>query len=1167
MEAILDLINVIPGGIAEFCIEEGRFVPTFFSDGVPALSGHSRGEFEKMVSEDALNIIYAGDRARVAQAAGDALENGRVLDISFRMCHKDGHIIWIHVNGQRKGALSGKKEFCAYFTGMSEETKLFESIAGETADGIYVIDKENYELLYVNESKKMFQTDMERVGKKCYYGLHGKQKPCEHCTLKTHAADGKAHEMPVEGTDRFYSTRFMEADWNGIPAYVKFVHDVTEEVRVQKEKDRLEQYFQTLIRHLPGGIAVVDYQKDGIMVPEFMSDGFAAMTGMPLEEAWGLYRKDAMAGVHPDDRELVKNLMKEFISRGEKKCEMVYRLQKGDGGYVWVKNSLTMIQSGAGEGRIYVVYHDVTKEREEQALLRQQYHELLRQHYRTSGPDVLIVGHCNIMRNKILEILDHTDSDLLKTFGTVREEFFNGIAGLVVDAQEREAFRNTYLNAPTLEAFRKGINELEMRCFIKLPKEKRGRYVLFQVDLVEAPDTGEVTGILTVKDVTQQAISDRILHQLSFTSYDLVVDADLFDDRYTVLSGDISPEGSRMSQGSHKEHVKYLLKHQVVPRDRQMVEEFLDPEYMLKRLEKEGSYSFSYSITGGPGEVLTKNITISAADLRLGRICLARADITDSVREQRNMLNVVAYTFELMEFIDVITGGLVMYTREIVLRNLPPLKSEHYEGPWERAGEYYDPQGGREEVDRLFCLDRMVEQLGKNPSGYDFVLPYYTQNGLRYKQINVLWGNEDHKTVCVVQADVTDMLAAEHRAQNALEKALELAEEANRAKSDFLSSMSHDIRTPMNAIMGMTALANAHIDDKDRVKECLRKISLSSRHLLSLINDILDMSKIERSRITLNRMKISMADLMRQLSDMLEPQAVEAGLVFESSASQTEHVWFYGDSLRINQILINLLSNAIKFTPEGGRVEFTVQEIPSHADAGYVRLQFAVKDTGVGMTKEFLTHIFDPFTRSSSSSGIEGTGLGLSITKGLVDLMGGEISVRSEPLIGTEFRVELELEIAGKDDRTDTQNETGMQFLPEEKPLAGRYFLVAEDNEINSEILCELLQMYGADTVATKDGIQAVRAFSSSAPGTYDAVLMDIRMPEMNGYDATRSIRSLKRTDAGSIPVIAMTANAFAEDIQTAADAGMTAHVAKPIDIHLLIATLGRLMRPRAANP
>lgn len=1166
MEAILDLINVIPGGIAEFYIEGDRFVPTFFSDGLPALSGHTRQEYGKMISEDILSIIYAGDRSRVAKAVEAAMENGKVLDISFRMCHKDGHIIWIHVNGQRKSTESCQREFCAYFTGMSAETKLFESIAGETADGIYVIDKENYELLYVNESKTLFCTDMGSVGQKCYYALHGKQAPCEHCTLHNHAADGKSHEMPVEGTDRFYSTRFLEADWNGIPAYVKFVHDVTQEVRVQKEKERLEQYFQTLIKHLPGGIAVVNYKRDGSMVPEFMSDGFAAMTGMPLEEAWDLYRKDAMAGVHPDDREMVQNVMKEFVSRGDKKCEMVYRLLKGDGGYVWVKNSLTMIQSGRGEGRIYVVYHDVTKEREEQALLRQQYHELLRQHYRTSGPDVLVVGHCNIMRNKILEILDHTDSDLLKTFGTVREDFFDGIAGLVVDEDERAAFRRTYLNAPTLEAFRKGITELEMTCFIQLPKEKRGRYALFQVDLVEAPDTGEVTGILTVKDVTRQAISDRILHQLSFTSYDLVVDADLFADSYTVLNGDISPEGVQMSSGSHTEHVKYLLKNKVVPRDRQMVEELLEPSYMLRRLERNGSYSFSYSITDASGEVLTKNITISAADLRLGRVCLARADITDSVREQRNMLNVVAYTFELMGLINVHTGGLVMYTREIVLKNLPPLKSDRYTGPAEKPGEYYDPQGGKEELDQLFSLDNMMRRLGESPSGYDFVLPYHTQEGLRYKQINVLWGNEDHKTVCIVRADVTDMLSAEHRAQNALEKALELAEEANKAKSEFLSSMSHDIRTPMNAIMGMTALANAHIDEKDRVKECLRKISLSSRHLLSLINDILDMSKIERSRITLNRMKISLAELMKQLCDMMEPQAVEAGLVFESSAEGIGHGCFYGDSLRINQILINLLSNAVKFTPEGGKVEFQVQEIPPHAQTGYTRFRFIVKDTGVGMTQEFLDHIFEPFTRSSNSSEIEGTGLGLSITKGLVDLMGGEITVRSVPCCGTQFSVELELETALEDVKSDIQSESGMHYLPEEKPLAGRRFLVAEDNEINSEILCELLQMYGACTVATQDGVQAVEAFSGSCPGTYDAVLMDVRMPEMNGYDATRSIRSLKREDAGSIPVIAMTANAFAEDIQAAFDAGMTAHVAKPIDIQLLIATLGRLMEPRRNN-
>lgn len=1159
MEDVLDIINSIPGGVVIFRVTD-IFETVYFSDGAAELMGYGAEEYRALNREDILAAVYSADRERVLEAVLAASASGNAVDISCRVSHKNGKLIWIHMNGHRMNSFTEEIRFYFVLTGMSAETKLFQSIVNETADGIYVIHRQNYELLYANESKELFMTGMEHVGEKCYKALHGKDAPCEFCTLRDHVADGESHEMNLPETDRFYTTKFRETDWNGIPAYVKYVQDVTEERRTQKDKERLEQYFQTLVKHLPGGVAVVRYEKDGTLVPEFLSDGFAVMTGMTLEEAWRLYGGDAMSGVHPDDQESVREQMEEFVASKDSQCEIVYRIQKGDGTYIWVKNSLTMIQSEGGESRIYDVYHDMTGEREEQERLRRQYNELIMQHYRTPGPNALIVGHCNITRNEITEIIDHTDSDLLQNFGSVREEFFTGIASLVVDEEEYRRFLDTYLNGPSLNAFLRGETQLMQKCFIKLPKETGGRYAEFKVNLVETPDTGDITGILTVTDITEQTISERILHHLSLASYDLVVDVDLIHDHYCVLNTDTAFADIPEKEGRHSDRVAYMLAEQVVPRDREQVARLLEPEYMYNRLRKDGTYSFPYSIVGEKGDILTKNLTISAADLRLGRICLARADITDSVREQQGMLNVVAYTFELMGFIDVNSKKLTMYTREIVLKNLSPFIDDNYNNSLEYLTGFYHTGEGRSQVDDQFSLENVLKRLEEKPSGYDFVLPYRLESELRYKQINVLWGDEDHKTVCMVRADVTDMLAAERRSKNALEKALALAEEANQAKSDFLSSMSHDIRTPMNAIMGMTALAEVHVDDRQRVEECLRKIALSSRHLLSLINDILDMSKIERSKITLNRVRISLPELVEQLSDMMGSQAKDAGLTFDIRMEGIDHRYIYGDSLRINQILINILSNAIKFTPEGGRVEFLVQEIAPVHPQGHVRCRFVISDSGIGMTEEFLAHIFEPFTRNRNTAQIEGTGLGLSITKGLVDLMKGSIRVESRMHCGTTFLVELEFEAAPEDGEDGAKVKAVPLAMADDKMLAGRCFLVAEDNAINSEILCEMLQMYGARSVVKTDGIQAVQAFQSAEAGTYDAVLMDIQMPQMNGYDATRAIRSMNRGDARSIPIIAMTANAFTEDIQASKDAGMSAHVAKPVDMQMLLATLNRLL-------
>ena len=868
-----DIIGSIPGGLACYRLEGDRLSPEFISEGVMALSGHTREEFDVLIADYAL--VYERDRARVRREAEEALLHRRDLDMSYRVRHSDGSLVWVHLNG-RYVSRPGQERFYTVFTGMPPEARLFQSLVDETADELYVIDRENYDLLYANETKPLFLNGADRLGQKCYAALHGRSEPCAFCTLRTHPADGTPHPMDVGEHGRFFTTRFREMDWNGIPAYVKFVRDVTEEVQAQRERERLEQYFQTVVKHLSGGVAVVCLEKDGRMTPEFLSEGFAAMTGMGMEEAWRLYQADAMAGVHPDDRQAVAAQLQEFVAGGESRCEQEYRLRTGSGGYIWVKNTLSLIRSEDGVLRVYAGYHDMTREREEKEQLRRQYNELIMQHYRITDPSVLVVGHCNVTQNKILEIIDYTDSDMLATFGSVREEFFTGVAGLVVDEDERQAFKDRYLNAPSLAAYARKQTEVVLTCFIQLPKETRGRYAQFKVNLVETPDTGDVTGILTVTDVTEQTISDLILHRLSVSSYDLVMDVDLAADRCTILSGGGAYESLRGAEHSHSTRVAYVLEQRVLPKDRDHTARMFEPAYMLDRLSREGSYSFTYSMTGERGEVVTKKLNVSAIDLRLSRVCLARTDITDSLKEQQGLLNAMAYTFEQLALIDVATGWLKLYTRQAVLENLPPYAHSDYCAVSGQLAASYGLGGEGAELEEQFRLDTMLRRLADRPGGYDFVTPFRADGALRYKQINVLWGDEKHQTVCMVRADVTDMLAAERQHKRELEDALTLAEEASRAKSDFLSSMSHDIRTPMNAVIGMTTLARAHADDPRRVADCLDKIAISSEHLLSLINDILDMSKIEQAKITLNRMRTGLGQLTSQLSASLAWGAIMA---------------------------------------------------------------------------------------------------------------------------------------------------------------------------------------------------------------------------------------------------------------------------------------------------
>ena len=393
------------------------------------------------------------------------------------------------------------------------------------------------------------------------------------------------------------------------------------------------------------------------------------------------------------------------------------------------------------------------------------------------------------------------------------------------------------------------------------------------------------------------------------------------------------------------------------------------------------------------------------------------------------------------------------------------------------------------------------------------------------------------------------------KAKNVATEALQTAENANKAKTDFLSNMSHDIRTPMNAIIGITSLIRHDAGNKAKVIEYADKIDISSQHLLGIINDVLDMSKIEAGKTVFKYSDFSILDFMQELDTIFHSQIYEKQQTFTIIKENIQHEWVNGDQVHLMQIFSNLLSNAVKYTQEGGKIQLLVEECETKSSV-YAKYRFLVSDNGMGMSADFKDTIFDAFTRAESSltNKIQGTGLGMAITKNLVEAMGGTIDVESELGQGSCFEVLMDLKIA--EDRTvalAAQEETDEQ---DGNILQGMRFLCAEDNELNAEILTELLKIEGAECTICENGEEILKAFEQSAPGDYDMILMDVQMPVMNGYEATRAIRRSSHKLAKTIPIIAMTANAFSEDIQHSLAAGMNAHVSKPVEMKVLEKTI-----------
>jgi signal transduction histidine kinase len=405
--------------------------------------------------------------------------------------------------------------------------------------------------------------------------------------------------------------------------------------------------------------------------------------------------------------------------------------------------------------------------------------------------------------------------------------------------------------------------------------------------------------------------------------------------------------------------------------------------------------------------------------------------------------------------------------------------------------------------------------------------------------------------IIVRRAD--EQIIREKEASNILlEEAAIRAENANQAKSKFLSRMSHDIRTPINAIMGMTGIAIRHIDDKEKVRDCLGKIEGASQHLFSLINDVLDMSRIESGKTEITMQPFHLGVCLANCASIIEGQVATRDLELVRDFEELEHPVVVGDELHLRQILINILGNSVKFTPDGGKLYFTARQTELDGKNAY---RFVLADTGVGMKEEFLPHLYEAFAQEEGDirTDYKGTGLGMAIVKQFVDMMQGTIEVESKLGAGTRTIVTIPMEIADtvvQDEKTEHDNENFN--------LKGMKVLLAEDNELNMEIAEELLAEQGIDVTPAENGKIAVELYEQSDPGTFDAILMDVMMPVMDGLTAAKTIRASFRPDAKTIPILAMTANAYDEDIKKTKDAGMNSHLSKPIDEEILLKTLAR---------
>ena len=1094
-----------------------------------------------------------------------------------------------------------------------------------------------------------------------------------------------------------------------------------------------------IMQGIPGGFFIyrADENEELIYVNDAMLRLFRCDT---IEEFKELTGNSFKGIVHPDDLEQVETYIAHQIEGDFQEHDYVeYRIIRKDGEVCWVEDFGHLVHDETEGDVFYVFISDITERIQKLNRERTSHQEMIdaasireRQYMTAITSDAIAIYEVNLskdlMEGKATRFVGDEEISIAEDMGFSmprRYSEFVRLLGKHVPAGSRQEYYDHCSLEYLLSCYEKGVLDPYFDFWIQDGSESwiyaHKIFVITQNEI-----TGDIVAIALIKDYSElrkkQEQNIKQMEMIQALSVDYVnvywVNLTLDTVQAFRMSNEIIKNfGNRFQEGSYIELINYYVETSVYEPDREMLLTYAAPENLMKMLEKENSCAINYRVMRDEKiEYYQMRASRIESDDEDVEIAIGFRNVDTEVRhemEQRKLME-DAYNKELMQqkllrryellFVSA-TTDVYSHLLRVDLETWETIQIDIKDGEFSRidVGNWEDYLEARvaevrpedkEKVRSTFNRsafeqakvgDKLVCSYESDVADHTGTMKYYTVTAR-------VQGEKGQRFATVFSIDYTEMVENERQQKALLESALAQAQQANAAKTTFLSNMSHDMRTPMNAIIGFSAIAASHIDNMERVKDCLDKIMSSSNHLLSLINDILDMSRIESGKVQIQEQECNLSELLHTLTNIIQPQVKEKQLDFFIDTIDVANEDIYTDPLKLNQIFINILGNAVKFTPAGGAVSFQIRQKPC-AVKGYGTYEFSIKDTGIGMSDDFIEHLFEPFERESSTlkSGIEGTGLGMAITKRLVEIMDGTIQVSSVKGKGTEFVITLDIrlqensdtsqhivELEGLralvvDDDIDTCNsvtnileQIGMRSewttsakeavlrarkaydeqdpfhtyildlnMPEQsgietagkirkelgddipiiiltaydwsdvekeakeagitafcnKPLfmsdlknvllkanhlmeegsteisftdvdfSGKRVLLVEDIDLNREIATEILKEAGFTVEEAVDGSDAVSMVEKSEEYYYDIILTDIQMPVMDGYEEVVAIRSMNRKDVATMPIIAMTANAFEEDKALALKCGMNGHIAKPLDISVVFKTLSEHLK------
>ena len=1272
----------------------------YVNEGLCRMLGYTEEELMAKCRGRMTELVYPPDLPQALTDCERCFANSLTYSTEYRMQRKDGKFIWVWDTGSKSKNEEGKTVINSVIVDITErrhtndtirrQKAFFQSLYDTTLCALVQYDLNGtflnanaFTFDVIGYTEEQFRTE---TGGSLMSIVH----PCEVETVREHIERLIADRRPTvyncriirrDGTVRWLcASANIINNMDGVPVIQAAYSDVTELQRVERERD-------STYDSIPGGVAKVLIGTQLSLLEA--NDNFFQMLGTDRTAY-----KGTLSAVAPADRGAIVTAFME-AAETDAPVDIEYRCRRFDNERtIWIHLIARFVENAHGAKVYQCVFIDITKQKTAQIQLYRE-----RDRYRI------------IMENSADVIYEYDrKTDTVVFYETIRRGDENEIAKHVSPNFSKKLYDQKIAHPEDAETVMRvfsgvqgGSAEVRLRN-LKL----NGDYVWCLLQGQPVYENGALARVVgIIRDITEnKRISQekerlqRIFDLELRRDYESICQINPSTGRYVMCTPSNASYYDIPTSGIFSEELAHAISRIVCSEDRETCLKTMSIGNMLKTLEEEKEGTCYYRVLTPDGSLRWKcaRYTYFGDD---GSILLNVRDVHDiriaQQQEENRFRAILRETCEYIIETDVETKSYTLHLPTLINR-YPLADCSDYGSLIARYSERYVAPEDREAFLRAVSLPEALNRMRREGGSCSIKYTVNTNGSPAYKTWNMsLYRYDDNREYMLSYIlDITKLVLEQQEKEREAERnrqiikdALTAAEQASRAKSDFLSRMSHEIRTPMNAVIGMTTIAAASLDNRDKLTDCLGKIGLSSRYLLSLINDILDMSRIESGKVSIINEEFDFRSFVEGISSLIYPQAKNKNIVFDLNIEGVVDERYRGDPLRLNQVLINILSNALKFTPEWHSVHLSIRETRRVRDRAY--LQFIVRDTGIGMEKGLLTRIFEPFEQggASISHSYGGSGLGLAISSNLVSLMNGHISVSSTPGVGSEFVVELPLltvpdntpkqdvsledirvlvvdddlvtcehttlilnrigvdaeyvtsgkaavtrvksalqrhtcynialvdwkmpdmdgvetarsirRIVGPDtlviimsayDWTEIEaraREAGVDFfiskpifqsvvqdvllkatrrrqsaatLPVQKEdFAGRRILLVEDNEINMEIARTLLEFRNASVDGACNGQQAVEMFRSSPPNHYDAVLMDVRMPVMDGIAATQSIRGLNRADAATVPILAMTANAFAEDIEQSRKAGMNEHLAKPIEPETLYARLASYFR------